>query len=169
MANTNPPLPLRTYMPGMGFECGIDSGINTGVPETMGSSGQSISVPLTTAQILGMSATPVSILPTTLLTTGQGFIVTSWSIKVFSTSFTAFAGGGVIVLQYGNTALGAGTAAAATMTAANITSATNALGNAVDVTLAAVPLNTALFISNQTGAFTTGTGNAIVYVWYQYV
>lgn len=126
---------------------------------------QRATVVLTAAQVQGMFAAPVQIVPAPAA--GTSIIVNTAMIRVNSTGATAFAGGGVTGIQFGSTVHGAGTQAFATIAAASINSATNLdtqLGDAgANIVL---PQATGLFFSNATGAFTTGTGTVEVDVWY---
>ena len=76
-------------------------------------------------------------------------------------------------MQYGNTVHGAGPLATATLAAATLNADTAstlnmAAGAAADVLLSAAA-NTALYISNASGAFTTGDSTYFVHVWYEIV
>ena len=120
------------------------------------------------AQVLGMSAAPVLILPA--LGAGFGYIIKSFFVQVVF-SGNAFANGGVIVLQYGNAALGAGTNTISNSTAntmpANVLTgaAANQFATLVNntnwvATATAGITNTGVYLSNQTGAFTNAAGGA---------
>jgi hypothetical protein len=125
---------------------------------------QVANVILTPAQVTTMYTTPVQLIAGV---TGQSIMLHKVLIRVLSTGNTAYAGGGVAVIQDGNAAHGAGTALTTTnATAANINSATNA-----DFVLAGAAYTftngDGAYISNQTGVFTGGTGtNVQVLVWY---
>jgi len=124
-----------------------------------------ISVPITSAQILSMSATPIQLIPAPAA--GKNIIVDNTMFTMTTTS-TQYASGGPVVVQLGNTALGAGTSVlatnipASTVTAAAGTSYTKVNSPTSYTSSAGV----GLYLSNQTAAFTTGTGTAIVDVWY---
>lgn len=134
------------------------------------SAGQ-ISIHLTTAQILGMRNTPVTVLPAP--GAGKVIIVTSWIYEnVFNT--TAFQAGGPVGLYYGANTV----AASATLSAANtalqaarsIISAagkdtTAIINGGSNPTLAAIT-NQPLLVGNATAAFTTGDGSANITVFY---
>jgi hypothetical protein len=130
---------------------------------------QIVSVTLTQAQVQGMSATPVQILAAP--GAGLSYYVNSCVlINNFNTS--AFASGGVVVLQYANTALGAGknalstTFAAAVVTASVTSWASLAAPNAGTAITATA--NLGLFLSNQTGAFTGGNAASTLVCIVQY-
>lgn len=127
-------------------------------------------VALSNANFLGMYATPVSIIAATGANTA--IVVNRMVLEtVFGT--TQSAAGGAVALQYGNAAHGAGPLATATISAATLNgdaaSSLNEAASAIaDVALTAA-VNTAVFISNQTGAFTTGDSTYFVHVWYSVV
>lgn len=132
----------------------------------------SATVALTAAQINGMYATPVQLLPAP--GAGKLIIIDSiiWDVAFVSAQYAA---GGAISAQYGNTIHGAGPAASATLAAATLNSvaASSFLGEAgsstvLDVTKTA-SLNTAVFISNATAAFTTGDSTVNLYIRYRIV
>lgn len=85
-----------------------------------------------------------------------------------------YAAGGAVILQYGNTALGAGvqagtgTVAAATINAIAATSAL-AIAGFVNTTATVAAVNTAITLSNQTAPFTTGDGTWEWHCWYRTV
>jgi hypothetical protein len=130
---------------------------------------QIVSVTLTQGQVQGMSATPQQILAAP--GAGLSYYVNSCVlINNFNTS--AFAGGGVVVLQYANTALGAGLNALSTTFAATVVTgaatrwASLAAPNAgTSITATA---NLGLFLSNQTGAFTGGNAASTLVCIVQY-
>lgn len=127
------------------------------------------SINLTATQLNAMYATPVVIIPAQ--GTGKIVIVQKATFKITWTA-TDFASGGVIGLQYDSTANGAGTLAVDSTLAATFLThgAAGAAGTAYSVRNGAVlstVVNTSienkgLYLSNQTGAFTTGTGAAVV-------
>lgn len=129
----------------------------------------SAQVRLTSAQILGMYATPVSIIPSP----GTGkLIVVGRSTFVYLYGTAAYAAGGAIGLEFGNVAHLAGEAASTTLAAATFN------GYAASNTFELTPDNTAVlansaalgvYLSNATGAFTTGDGTLIANVNYQIV
>lgn len=129
---------------------------------------QHVQTSLTAANINGMYATPVQIVAAP--GSGKTIVVTRVSVRITRTA-TAFANGGVGILQYGNTANGAGTNSVdSTLAATFFTGASGAsesFRNGAILTDQGTALqNLGLFISNQTAAFTTGTGTATVDVWY---
>lgn len=123
---------------------------------------------LNQAAVQGAFATPVALIPAPgagkVIIVNEGMIYTN-----FQTS--AFAGGGVAVVQYANTVHGAGTnALAATIPAAEITAAASQVyvlnGNTANALTGIT--NTGLFFSNQTGAFTGGSASSTVVITLNY-
>jgi len=130
----------------------------------------SVVVQLAAADLIAMYATPVAIVPAIA---GKAIIVDSMEFDI-TRSATAFTGGGVIAVQYANTANGAGTATTATIAA---TVVTGAAGRTITARIPVVQSDIAtasitgigLYISNQTAAFATGTGTAVVRLKYHTV
>ena len=122
---------------------------------------QSAIIMLSAANVLAAYATPQLILPFPVSTPSTSIIVpVSWSIV--NTVGTAFAGGGNAVIQYGNTAHGAGTLAiASAIPAADVTSATTATFTGAGILAGAGVAGAGLYFSNITGAFTGGTGSTL--------
>lgn len=123
-------------------------------------------VRLTAAQILGMYAAPVSIIPAP----GTGKLIIVGRITGTVIYGTAqFAAGGAIGLQWGSTVHGGGAAASTTLAAATLN------GYAASNTFELTPDNTdalattsgvGIYISNATGAFTTGDSVLLLNVNY---
>jgi hypothetical protein len=123
---------------------------------------------LSAAQINGMAAAPVQLVAAA--GAGKTIVITRAAVRITRTA-TAFASGGVGILQYGNAATGAGTNAVDSTLAATFftgaSGASEAARNGAVLSDTGTALqNLGIFISNQTGAFTTGTGTATVDVWY---
>ena len=129
-------------------------------------------VALTAAQVNGMYATPVQLLPAP--GAGKLIIIDSilWDVAFVSAQYAA---GGAIAAQYGNTIHGAGPAASATLAAATLNgvAASSFLGEAGSSTVLDVAktasLNTAVYISNASAAFTTGDSTVNLYIRYRIV
>lgn len=83
---------------------------------------------------------------------------------------TQFQGGGNVFAQYGSTTLGAGTPATATIANTGINAAvadsTFQLGGAQAVATSASTVNQGVYLSNASGAFTTGDSVFKVAIWY---
>ena len=131
---------------------------------------QEVTVPLSAAQIIGMYASPVLIVPGV---TGKSIYIDSVTFDITRTA-TAFTGGGVVNVQYGNAVNGAGTSTHADITAATVTGAagtthTSKVPLVQDNIAAASIEGKGLYISNKTAAFAAGTGTATVTVIYHVV
>lgn len=126
-------------------------------------------VPLTAAQFNGMFATPVQL----VAAPGANTMISVEKVVLQMTFGSAdFAAGGVVVAQYGNTIHGAGTPASTTEAAADFFAAANTvfqLGGATGVIPTANASNIGVFLSNATGAFTTGDSTFVVKVYYRLV
>lgn len=119
---------------------------------------QHATVALSSANILGMFASPVTI----IAAPAAGKVIEVKDVQLtMNTTATAYASGGTVTLNYAGGAAIINTIPAAVVTAGAGTSYTKR--DPIDVTAAAA---TAITITNGTGAFTTGTGTAIVDVWY---
>jgi len=132
----------------------------------------SATVTLSAAQIKALYDTPVQLVAAP--GSGKLIIIDSilWDIAFVTTQYAA---GGVIAAQYGNAAHGAGPAASGTLAAASLNgvAASGFLSNggiqgSLNVA-ASASLNTAVYLSNQTGDFTTGDSTATLYVRYRVV
>ena len=128
-------------------------------------------VTLTAAQINGMYATPVQILAAQ--GAGKLILIDSilWDIAFVSAQY---ASGGAIQAQYGNTVHGAGSPASASIAAATLNGVAasgfiaNGSGSAT-LNAPATVENTAVFLSNATGPFTTGDSTVTLYIRYRVV
>lgn len=84
-----------------------------------------------------------------------------------------FTGGGAIAVQYDSTINGAGTAASATLAAATLNGytadSTVGLAGAAASAAGTTTVNKGLYLSNDTGAFATGTSTVYVHLWYSTV
>ena len=131
---------------------------------------QHVTVTLSAAQINGMYAAPVQLVAAP--GSGRTILISRVAIRLTRTS-TAFAAGGAAIIQYGNTVNGGGTQAAdSTIASTFFTGAAgvseSARGGANPLTDQGTTLeNTGIYLSNASGAFTTGTGTATADVWYR--
>lgn len=131
---------------------------------------QYVAVPMTTAQVKGMYAVPY------LLVAAAGAnteIVLHRSEVVFDYVAAQYLAGGPVAIQLDSTANGAGILMSSVISAATINgfaadSSVGVAGLSPGATLAAKE-NKGLYISNTTGAFTTGDGVFIVHVWYSII
>lgn len=123
-------------------------------------------VPMTLAQFTGMYAAPYLLVPAP--GAGSLIIVNSMQINLIYGS-AALTSGGVVAAQYDSTVHGAGTLATNSEAAADFFATANTVFNFVAAsgnTTGALPssacVNKGLYLSNQTGAFATGTGSKFV-------
>jgi Repeat of unknown function (DUF5907) len=130
--------------------------------------GASAAVTMTAAEWNGMFAAPKQI----VAAPGANLMLVVDSVVVeanFGT--TQYAGGGAAALQYSNTVNGAGTLATASVAAAAVNgiaadSTFRLLAASIAVVANALVVNQGLFMSNLTGAFTTGNSPMTVTVNY---
>jgi hypothetical protein len=129
-------------------------------------------VPITSAQIQGMYATPILLIPAKGLNTLIDIQEIIWVIPFQS---AAYAAGGTIKAQYGNTASGAGPAASGSMLSSVLIGVTDSacLGMAGTETVLNAPqtacINGSVYLSNLTGPFTTGDSDATLYIRYRVI
>jgi hypothetical protein len=120
---------------------------------------QQVNVALTAAQIDGMYAAPVLIVPAPAAGT-INYVQSAILNEVYGG--TVFANGGAIALQYKNTVNGGGVLASSTISAADLIAET--ANNSFVMTgasgvLSANTIGQGIYLSNVTGAFTGGTGS----------
>lgn len=163
------PLPqdfwLIAYNGGAGlFAVSINaSGIVTLVPA--GNASNYVSVPMTLAQFQGMYAAPFLLVPAQ----GSNLLIIANSMQIIQTyGSAALAAGGVVAAQYDSTVHGGGILATNSeqaadffVTASNVYNFISASGNGSNMPFASC-VNKGLYLSNATGAFTTGTGSSFV-------
>ena len=127
-------------------------------------------VDFTAAQWNGMYAAPVQL----VAAPGANKIIVVDRVVLDMTFVAAqYANGGVVAAQYDSTVHGAGAPASATIAAATINGYAASTGIMVAGAMSSVAftnmVNKGLFLSNDTGAFTTGDGTWKVHVWYHIV
>lgn len=125
-------------------------------------------VTISAAQWNGMYATPVQL----VAAPGANKINVVEQITLGMTFVSAaYAGGGVVGAQYGNTVHGAGPTASTTEAAADFFAAASTMFRLGSSLSTGAPFSTcanaAIYLSNLTGAFTTGDGTWIVDVYYR--
>jgi hypothetical protein len=125
------------------------------------------SVSLSAANLIAMNGAPVAILAAP--GSGKAIVVDRILFKMVTTA-TAFTSGGTVQFNYtgGSVATHAGTIPAAVVTAGAGTSYTE-LGPAVATNGTTLTANVGVSITNNTGAFATGTGTAVVYIEYRVI
>ena len=130
---------------------------------------QYVAVPITAAEFNGMYAAPVEL----VAAPGADTLIVPVSCQLLLTyGSAAFAAGGVAALQWDSTVHGAGTIASTTQAAANfqVTASTGLVFNAGVVAEAfAACVNKGLYLSNITGAFTTGDSDLVAHVWFKVI
>lgn len=131
-----------------------------------------VEVSLTAAQFNGMYATPVQLIAAQGANT---LIVVDKMVMEMSYGSADYAAGGVVAAQYGATAHGAGPLATNTEAAADFFAAAStsfvfgsATGNSSALPFSTT-VNTGVYLSNQTGAFTTGDSTWTVKLWYKVI
>ena len=130
-------------------------------------------VAITAAQFNGMYAAPKLLIATP---GANKLIVVKQMALVMTYGSAAFASGGVVAAQYDSTAHGAGVLATNSEAAADFfatASTTFAFNGTSGNTVGALPFSTTvnkgLYLSNATGAFTTGDSTFVVQIWYSII
>lgn len=128
-----------------------------------------VAVPISAAEFNGMYAAPKEL----VAAQGANTLIVVDKVQLAMTyNSVAFAAGGVAAVQYDSTANGAGVIATTTQAAADFqaTASTTFSFNAGVVDLPfATTVNKGLYLSNITGAFTTGNSTFVAHVWYSVV
>lgn len=133
---------------------------------------QQVKVPITSTQIKGMYASPILLIPSQGLNTLIDIQEIIWVIT-FQT--TAYAGGGNISAQYGNAPMGAGSPASGLIASSVLNGITDSacIANAGTETVLDADqtqcINAGVYLSNITGAFTTGDSDALLYIRYRVI
>lgn len=98
-------------------------------------------------------------------------LVVDYALWNYTYGTAAYAAGGNLILQYGNTIHGAGTGAitAFTPTGFSDQTASTAIKTTGIYAVGALNAATGLYLSNASGAFTTGDGTFTVDIWYKTV
>lgn len=151
---------------------GITISVAAGIISTVAGV-RTVSVTLTAAQINGMFAAPVQVLPAQ----GAGtLIVVTKGVANAVFGSAAFTGGGNIALYYGSVSppvsLGSNTIVPAfltTFSANQIVNMGGANGAAVNVVVSSIALNKGLFVSNATAPYAVGTGATVTFTIQYYV
>lgn len=126
-------------------------------------------VPVTSTAFKAMYVTPIELVaapPANFL------LVLESSQVLMSYNTTQYADGGVVHIQYDSTTLGAGIIASTTQAAANFFDAADtALGFNQGVVKQPflTSVNKGLYLSNVTGAFTTGDSDLVAHIWYRII
>lgn len=124
---------------------------------------------LTQAQVQGMYAAPVSLIPAA----GAGTVIVVQHGTIYTNFNTAaFQNGGATIIQYDSTIHGGGSvnALSATVAASNINASSSQIYNVIGNRGNALTgiSNKGIYISNQTGAFTNGSAASTVVITLTY-
>jgi hypothetical protein len=126
-----------------------------------------VAVPITAAEFNGMYAAPKLLLAAGGANTLQ---VLDQLQLVMTYGAANYAAGGVAAVQYDSTANGAGVIASTTLAAATFQAAASTTFT-MNAGVVALPftttVNKGLYLSNITGAFTTGDSNFVAHLWYR--
>lgn len=130
---------------------------------------QYTTVAITAAAFNGMYATPVQL----VAAGGANTLLVLDRVELAMTyNSAAYAAGGVAAVQYDSTANGAGVIASTTNAAANfqaVASSSFAFNQGAVVAPFTTCVNKGLYLSNITGAFTTGNSAMVAHVWYKVI
>lgn len=126
-----------------------------------------VAVPISAAEFNGMYAAPVELVSAP----GADTLLVLDQVQLAMTYGAAnYAAGGVAAVQYDSTANGAGVIASSTLAAATFQAAastTFTFNPGVVALPFATTVNKGLYLSNITGAFTTGDSDMVAHVWYR--
>lgn len=132
-----------------------------------------VAVPMTAAQWNGMYDAPFLLIAAGGANT---LIVVKRAVAAMTFVSAAYAAGGVVGFQYDSTVHGAGVAATNTEAAADFFAAASTAfqfegvsGNTVAISPFTTTVNKGLYLSNLTGAFTTGDGTWVIHIWYSII
>jgi hypothetical protein len=127
-------------------------------------------VTISSSEIKGMFATPKLLVAAGGANTMLYPMATIFEIKYNSATY---AGGGNVFIQWDSTASGGGTKALGSITAANagVTSTADAFSylvtlGSVAITTTSAVVNKGFYLSNSSGAFTTGNSTCYVHLYY---
>lgn len=126
-------------------------------------------VAITAAQFNGMYAAPKLL----VAAGGANTLLVLRQLQLVMTYVSAnYAAGGVAAVQYDSTANGAGVIASTTLSAATFQAAASTTFT-MNPGVVALPftttVNKGLYLSNITGAFTTGDSTFVAHIWYQVI
>lgn len=128
-----------------------------------------VAVPITAAEFNGMYAAPIEL----VAAGGANTLLVLDQVQLAMTYGSAnYAAGGVAAVQYDSTANGAGVIASSTLAAATFQAAastTFTFNPGVVALPFATTVNKGLYLSNITGAFTTGDSDMVAHVWYRQI
>lgn len=126
-------------------------------------------VAITAAQFNGMYAAPKLL----VTAAGANTLLVLKQLQLVMTYVSAnYAAGGVAAVQYDSTANGAGVIASTTLSAATFQAAattTFTMNPGVVPLTGTTTINKGLYLSNITGAFTTGDSTFVAHIWYSVI
>lgn len=130
---------------------------------------QYATVAFTAAQFNGMYAAPRQL----VAAAGANTLIVLDKLQILMTYVSAnYAAGGVVAVQYDSTANGAGVIASTTLSAATFQAAVSTGWNmnaGVVAETFSTCVNKGLYLSNVTGAFTTGDSTFVMHIWYKVI
>jgi hypothetical protein len=130
---------------------------------------QYAAVAITAAQFNGMYAAPKLL----LVAGGANTLIVLDQVQLLMTYVSAnYAAGGVAAVQYDSTANGAGVIASTTLSAATFQAAASTgftFNAGVVPETFSTTVNKGLYLSNVTGAFTTGDSTFVAHIWYRII
>jgi len=126
-----------------------------------------VAVPISAAAFNGMYVTPIQL----VAAQGADTLLVLDRVQLLMTyNSAAYAAGGVAHVQYDSTTLGAGIIASTTLAAATfqgtVSEAFSLNAGVVDQPFSTA-VNKGLYLSNITGAYTTGDSTMVAHVWYK--
>lgn len=130
---------------------------------------QYAAVPISAAEFLGAYAAPVELVAAAGANTQ---IILDKCVLAMTYDSAAYAAGGVVHVQWSDTANGAGVIASSTLAAAEFQAAASTsffMNGGVVSAPFADSVNEGLYLSNITGAFTTGDSDLVAHVWFKVI
>jgi hypothetical protein len=174
-AASNASLSTLASTAGSGFVAGnlVSAADTAGTIQDAGFNMQFASVAITAAQFNGMYATPKLL----IAAPGANKLIVVHKMDLVMTFGSAdFASGGVVAAQYDSTAHGAGVLATNSEAAADFFAAASTTfqfvgtsGNTVGILPFSTTVNKGLYLSNATGAFTTGDSTFVAQIFYSVI
>lgn len=141
--------------------------VDSGVPVAAGLNYATVAI--TAAEFNGMYATPKLL----VAAPGANKLIVLDKVDLLMTYVSAnYAAGGVAAVQYDSTANGAGVIASTTLSAATFQAAASTgfmFNTGVVPQTFSTCVNKGLYLSNITGAFTTGDSTFIAHIWYKII
>lgn len=141
--------------------------VDSGLPKAAGLN--YVAVAITAAEFNGMYTTPKLL----VAAPGANKLLVLDKVQLLMTYVSAnYAAGGVVAIQYDSTANGAGVIASTTLAAATFQAAASTGWNfnaGVVAETFTTCVNKGFYLSNVTGAFTTGDSPMVAHIWYKII